>query len=115
MPGAHDRLKMPNPYGLTEWEYEEINRMAEEASMKRMDSLFDSHPDVVEQRKRSQEFVEEFKHDQDRNQSEYLLNAAMDHIAGTLEQPIDSRAWDHLLIYCPLEILEVAYVKKSQR
>ena len=50
-----------------------------------------------------------------RNQTERLLNAAMDHIAGTLEQPTDPRAWDHLLIYCPLEILEAAYVRKAQR
>lgn len=41
-----------------------------------------------------------------RNQTERLLNAAMDHIAGTLEQPADQRAWDHLLIYCPREALE---------
>lgn len=36
-----------------------------------------------------------------RNQTERLLNEAMDHIAGTLEQPSDPRAWDHLLIYAP--------------
>lgn len=36
-----------------------------------------------------------------RNETERLLNAAMDHIAGTLEQPADPRAWDHLLIYAP--------------
>lgn len=41
-----------------------------------------------------------------RNQTERLLNAAMDHIAGTLEQPTDPRAWEHLLIYCPREALE---------
>jgi len=41
-----------------------------------------------------------------RNEAERLLNAAMDHIAGTLEQPADQRAWDHLLIYCPREALE---------
>lgn len=50
-----------------------------------------------------------------RNQTERLLNSAMDHIAGSLEQPTDTRAWDHLLIYCPLEILEAAYVRKAQR
>lgn len=50
-----------------------------------------------------------------RNETERLLNAAMDHIAGTLEQPADSRAWDHLLIYCPLDRLEAAYVRKAQR
>lgn len=50
-----------------------------------------------------------------RNQTERLLNEAMDHIAGTLEQPSDERAWSHLLIYCPFEILEAAYVRKSQR
>jgi hypothetical protein len=49
------------------------------------------------------------------NQTERLLNAAMDHIAGTLEQPTDRRAWAHLLIYCPLEVLEAAYVCKSQK
>lgn len=41
-----------------------------------------------------------------RNKTEQLLNAAIDHIAGTLEQPTDQRAWDHLLIYCPREALE---------
>lgn len=41
-----------------------------------------------------------------RNRAERLLNEAMDHIAGTLEQPTDLRAWDHLLIYCPREALE---------
>jgi hypothetical protein len=50
-----------------------------------------------------------------RNEAERLLNAAMDHIAGTLEQPIDPRAWQHLLIYCPLDVLEAAYVRKAQR
>jgi hypothetical protein len=50
-----------------------------------------------------------------RNEAERLLNTAMDHIAGTHEQPLDPRAWEHLLIYCPLEILEAAYVKKAQR
>jgi hypothetical protein len=49
-----------------------------------------------------------------RNQSERLLNDAMDHIASTLEQPTDNRAWHHLLIYCPLEILEAAYVRKAR-
>lgn len=50
-----------------------------------------------------------------RNESERLLNAAMDHIAGTLEQPTDTRAWGHLLVYCPLDVLEAAYVRKAQR
>jgi hypothetical protein len=36
-----------------------------------------------------------------RNETERLLNAAMDHIADTLEQSTDPRAWDHLLIYAP--------------
>jgi hypothetical protein len=45
-----------------------------------------------------------------RNEAEKLLNAAMDHIAGTLEQPTDRRAWMHLLIYCPYDILEAAYI-----
>lgn len=36
-----------------------------------------------------------------RNQSERLLNAAMDHICDTHEQPSDLRAWDHLLVYAP--------------
>ena len=35
------------------------------------------------------------------NQTERLLNAAADHIAATLEQPSDMRAWEQLLIYCP--------------
>jgi hypothetical protein len=38
-----------------------------------------------------------------RNEAERLLNAVSDHIAGTLEQPSDPRAWDTLLIYCPRE------------
>lgn len=41
-----------------------------------------------------------------RNQAERLLNEAMDHIAGTGEQPGDIRAWSYLLIYCPREVLE---------
>ena len=51
----------------------------------------------------------------ERNFTEHLLNQAMDHIAGTHEQPTDPRAWDYLLTYCPLEILETAYVRKAQR
>jgi len=39
------------------------------------------------------------------NQTERLLNAAADHIAATLEQPSDMRAWEQLLIYCPSGIL----------
>jgi hypothetical protein len=39
------------------------------------------------------------------NQTERLLNAAMDHIASTLEQPSDLRAWEQLLIYCPSALL----------
>jgi hypothetical protein len=35
------------------------------------------------------------------NQTERLLNAAADHIAATLEQPSDMRAWEQLLIYRP--------------
>jgi hypothetical protein len=50
-----------------------------------------------------------------RNESERFLNAAMDHIAGTLEQPTDQRAWMHLLIYCPYDILEAAYVHARLR
>jgi len=38
------------------------------------------------------------------NQTERLLNAAADHIAATLEQPSDMRAWEQLLIYCPSAI-----------
>jgi hypothetical protein len=41
-----------------------------------------------------------------RKETERLLNAAADHIAGTLEQPSDPRAWDQLLIYCPREAIE---------
>ena len=39
------------------------------------------------------------------NQTERLLNAVVDHIAATLEQPSDMRAWEQLLIYCPSAIL----------
>ena len=39
------------------------------------------------------------------NQTEKLLNAVVDHIAATLEQPSDMRAWEQLLIYCPSAIL----------
>jgi hypothetical protein len=41
-----------------------------------------------------------------RNVTEILLNKAMDHIGETLEQPTDPRAWDHLLVYCPIEAIE---------
>lgn len=41
-----------------------------------------------------------------RNFTEKLLNDAVDHIAGTHEQPTDPRAWDQLLIYCPRDALE---------
>ena len=41
-----------------------------------------------------------------RNQTERLLNAAMDHICDTHENPTDQRAWDHLLVYCPKEAIE---------
>lgn len=47
-------------------------------------------------------------------QAEKLLTDAADFMASNLPKP-DPRAWDHLLIYCPLEILEAAYVRKSQR
>ena len=50
-----------------------------------------------------------------RKETERLLNDAKDHIAGTLEQPADSRAWVHLLIYCPYDILEAAYVSARSR
>lgn len=40
-----------------------------------------------------------------RNQAERLLNEAMDYIAATGEQPGDARAWSHLLIYCPPEVI----------
>jgi len=39
------------------------------------------------------------------NQTERLLNAVVDHIAATLEQPSDMRAWEQLLTYCPSAIL----------
>jgi len=39
------------------------------------------------------------------NQTERLLTATADHIAATLEQPSDMRAWEQLLIYCPSGIL----------
>jgi len=39
------------------------------------------------------------------NQTERLLTAAADHIAATLEQPSDMRAWEQLLIYCPSALL----------
>lgn len=56
-----------------------------------------------------------------RNEAEKLLNAAMDHIAGTLEQPTDPRAWGHLLIYCPIKdiferlVLAINYDGKDRR
>jgi len=50
-----------------------------------------------------------------RKETERLLNEAKDHIAGTLEQPPDQRAWMHLLIYCPYDILEAAYVSARIR
>lgn len=39
-------------------------------------------------------------------ETERLLNEVADHIAGTLAQPTDPRAWDRLLLYCPHEALE---------
>lgn len=39
------------------------------------------------------------------NSAERLLNDAADYIAATLEQPADTRAWTHLLIYCPKELI----------
>lgn len=43
-----------------------------------------------------------------RKETERLLVAAADYIAGTLEQPTDPRAWRMLLTYCPRDILETA-------
>jgi hypothetical protein len=40
------------------------------------------------------------------NTTESLLNAAADHIAATLEQPADARAWAQLLLYCPDDLIE---------
>jgi hypothetical protein len=40
-----------------------------------------------------------------RNKVEQLLNDAMDYIAATQEQPRDPRAWVHLLVYCPEEVI----------
>ncbi len=37
---------------------------------------------------------------------ERKLMEAADLIAATLDQPADSRAWDHLLIYCPRDAIE---------
>lgn len=48
-------------------------------------------------------------------ETERLLNEVADHIAGTLQQPVDPRAWDQLLVYCPLDQLEAAYVRKAGR
>lgn len=50
-----------------------------------------------------------------RKETERLMWLVIDHIAGSLQQPADSRAWEHLLIYCPLSVLEAAYVQKAQR
>ena len=50
-----------------------------------------------------------------RNEAERLLNAAMDHIAGTHEQPRDVRAWDHLLTYCPRYRLEIELLRREIR
>lgn len=46
------------------------------------------------------------KHTIHAKETERLLNAAAEHIAGTLAQPTDPRAWDQLLLYCPTEALE---------
>lgn len=73
-------------------------------------TFFDSFPtkDEIEQagREGRAAFVKACATVDARNEAERLLNAAMDHIAGTLEQPTDPRAWDHLLIYCPRDALE---------
>lgn len=49
------------------------------------------------------------------NETERLLNAAADHIADTLQQPTDPRAWQQLLIYCPREILERRFLLLAER
>jgi hypothetical protein len=49
-----------------------------------------------------------------RNRAERLLNALVDHIAATLEQPTDMRAWDHLLVYCPPDALERRFLALSK-
>lgn len=46
--------------------------------------------------------------------AEQLLNDTMDHIAGTLAQPADVRAWDHLLVYAPLDVLRRAVAFKER-
>lgn len=82
-------------------------------------AFFDSFPtgDEVEQagREGRAAFAKACATVDARKETERLLWAVIDHIANTLEQPTDSRAWDHLLIYCPLDRLEAAYVRKSQR
>ena len=37
--------------------------------------------------------------------TEQLMNELVDQMARTLEQPSDPRAWQHLLIYAPIEVL----------
>lgn len=48
---------MGKGYGIEQWEIEEMD----DAHMKRMDPLFDSHPTAVEQRKRTAEFIKGFQ------------------------------------------------------
>lgn len=50
---------MGRGYGIEQWEIEEMNER-----MKQMDPLFDNHPTVVEQRKRTAEFIEGFRQEQ---------------------------------------------------
>ena len=47
---------MGKGYGIEQWEIEEMNE-----HMKQMDPVFDNHPTVVEQRKRTAEFIEGFQ------------------------------------------------------
>ena len=47
---------MGKGYGIEQWEIEEMSER-----LKGMDPLFDNHPAVVEQRKRTAEFVKGFQ------------------------------------------------------
>jgi len=49
-------------YGIEQWEVEELN-------MKRVDPVFDNHPDVVAQRQRAEKFIERFQIEQEQNGS----------------------------------------------
>lgn len=48
------------------------------------------------------------------NRTEQLMNEVADHMAVTMEQPGDPQAWQRLLIYAPIEVLEQALDQRER-